>query len=85
MDFKTLIAKLYHLGFIKNVLKLVLSYLSGRKQFVQFDEKISSMLCVNFGVPKDSYLLQFYLTYVSDLQYKLSSILRILHFMSIPK
>ena len=85
MDFKTLIAKLHHFGFSKNVLKWLLSHLSDRKQFVQFDEKISSMLCVYFGVPQGSIVVNGQAMYLQDNVSSDISMLRIFHFMSTPK
>ena len=51
-----LIAKLDAYGFDKNVLKLVNSYLSNRKQRVKIDSKYSSWSKILFGVPQSSVL-----------------------------
>ena len=51
-------------------------FLSDRKQFVQFGEKNSSILCVSFEVHLGSILVPiFFNLYVSDFQDNVSSII----------
>ena len=56
VDFSTILMKLNKLGFSKSTLHWFLSYLSGRKQFVQVDNNQSTLLDVLFGVPQGSVL-----------------------------
>ena len=72
--FKNTIVKFYKLGFSKTFLKWLLSYLSGRSQFVQIDDKSSSRKPIHFGIPQGSILgpLIFNL-YVADLNDVISS------------
>lgn len=69
VDFKTIITKLYHLGFSKPAVLWMFSYLNNRLQYVQIDDCSSSMETVHFGVPQGSVLgpILFNL-YVTDLQ-----------------
>ena len=57
MDHLTLLEKLHKLNFPKQTLKLIHSYVSERKQFVQVDDKSSSVKFNNFGVPQGSILV----------------------------
>ena len=50
------IVKFYKLGFSKPFLKWLLSYLSGRSQFVQIDDRKSSYQSSQYGVPQGSIL-----------------------------
>ena len=54
--FKTTLKKFYTLGFSKNYLKWLLSYLSGRTQFVQIDDTKSHLKLSQFGIPQGSIL-----------------------------
>ena len=63
ITFSATIAKFYKLGFSKRFVKWLLSYLSGRSQFVQIDDRKSSYQSSQFGVPQGSILN----LYVSDL------------------
>ena len=62
--FSTTIVKLYKLGFSKPFLKWLLSYLSGRSQFVQIDDRKSSYQSSQYGVPQGSILGPMILTYM---------------------
>ena len=56
VDYKTLISQLNVLGFSKGFIQLIDNYLTDRYQYVQVDDKCSSMLKVKFGVPQGSIL-----------------------------
>ena len=51
IDHLTLLEKLHKLNFSVQALKLIHSYVSERKQFVQVDDKSSSVKLNDFGVP----------------------------------
>ena len=68
ISFSTTIVRLYKLGFSKPFLKWLLSYLSGRSQFVQIDDRKSSYQSSQYGVPQGSILgPMIFNLYVSDL------------------
>ena len=46
-----LIAKLSAHGFDKNSLKLIYSYLKGRRQYVRINDKLSNFMTIKAGVP----------------------------------
>ena len=50
--YKTVLSKLNNLGFSNKYLIWTINYLTGRKHFVQVDEKVSDMRKINFGVPQ---------------------------------
>ena len=54
--FKTIINKMSKMGFSRGFQSWLINYLSNRSQFVQIDEKASSMENVAFGVPQVSIL-----------------------------
>lgn len=49
--FKTVIAKLHHLGFSKSILEWLANYLCGRRHYVQIDDRKSSPVVSEFGIP----------------------------------
>ena len=66
--FEIVLKKLHFLGFSKSFLVWVTNYQTGRKQFVQIDDKTSSMLDMRFGVPQGSlFVPMVFNIYVSDL------------------
>ena len=68
ISFGTTIMKFYKLGFSKPFLKWLLSYLSGRSQFVQIDDRKSSYQLSQYGIPQGSILgRMIFNLYVSDL------------------
>ena len=69
IKYKTVLEKLILLGFSKEYLKWMIQYLSGRKHFVQVDDKMSELCMVSFHIPQGSIMgpLIFNL-YVADLQ-----------------
>ena len=53
---ETLIKKLADLNFSNSSIKIILSYLSNRKQYVQLDDEKSSYRPIYIGVPQGSIL-----------------------------
>ncbi len=68
MFYPTILRKLHRQGFSKDYLKWVTSYLTGRLQFVQIDDAMSSTTDVSFGVPQGSILglILFNVNYLSE-------------------
>ena len=66
--FETVLRKLRGLGFSTASFRLIVSYLTDRKPFVQIDEKTSKHIDVTFGVPQDSILRPILFNlYVNDI------------------
>ena len=66
--FETVLQKLHGLGFSTANFRLIVSYLTDRKQFVQIDDKTSKHIDVTFGVPQDSILRPILFNlYVNDI------------------
>ena len=65
-----LLTKLIHLNFDLSTVNLIKDYLTDRKQFVQIDDKKSSMKDVTYGVPQGSILgpilFNLYVTDMAD-------------------
>ena len=70
IDHGTLLRKLKAMNFDISSLKIIASYLSNRRQFVQVNDKKSPTLPIHFGVPQGSILgpvlFNLYVTYLSD-------------------
>ena len=56
IDHETLIRKLVSLNFSNSSIKIILSYLTNRKQYVQVNDKQSTRLPIYFRVPQGSIL-----------------------------
>ena len=54
LDHAILISKLQHYGIIGAALQLLVSYLSNRKQFVQYGDLLSQKTNILMGVPQGS-------------------------------
>ena len=52
IDNESLIRKLVSLNFSNSSIKIILSYLTNRKQYVQVNDKQSTLLPIYFGVPQ---------------------------------
>ena len=51
------------MNFAKSTIKIICSYLIERYQYVQIEDKRSTLLPMFFGVPQGSILAMYYLTY----------------------
>jgi hypothetical protein len=80
LNHKILINKLNLYGIRGQVLSLFASYLSNRKQYVQYHNQDSSLQIINCGVPQGSILGPIlFLLYINDI-YKCSSLLKLILF-----
>ena len=68
LNHEILIYKLKHYGILGNSLKLLVSYLTNRKQYVEFGESKSDYRNISTGVPQGSILGPlFFIIYLNDL------------------
>ena len=56
IDHESLIRKFVSINFSNSSIKIILSYLTNRKQYVQLNDKQSTRLPIYFGVPQGSIL-----------------------------
>ena len=69
VEYATVFKKLRNVGFSHDAIVWVLNYLTGRKQYVQINEKQSQVVDVQFGVPQGSILGPvLFNMYVNDLE-----------------
>ena len=75
-----LLKKLNHYGVRGECLNLLKNYLSDRNQAVKFNNQLSSLKTLNFGVPQGSILGPlFFLIYINDLKNCLTSTIPVLY------
>ena len=68
LDHNILISKLQHYGFKGAALQLLISYLSNRKQFVQYGDTLSPKTDILMGVPQGSILDPLlFIIYINDM------------------
>jgi len=73
--YETVLKKMHSIGFSKDYLRWLISYLTGRQQFVQIDDNVSDYVNISFGVPQGSILGPvLFNIYVNDLSDNLDSI-----------
>ena len=74
IKYKTVLRKLNLLGFSEAYLRWTINYLTGRRQFIQIDDRTSDIRVIDFGVPQGSIMgLLIFNLYVADLQSQVAS------------
>ena len=74
INHKTLLEKLVSLNFSNRTIKIIMSYLTNRHQYVQIDDQTSPKSPVHFGVPQGSILVpNLFNTYVVELPFCIES------------
>ena len=80
LDHNILISKLQHYGIKWAALQLLLSYLSNRKQFVQYGDLLSQKTDILMGVPQGSILGPLlFIIYIKDMVHS-SELFKLIHF-----
>ena len=80
LDHTILISKLQHYGIKGTALQLLLSYLSNRKQFVQYGDILSQKNHILMGVPQGSILGPLlFIIYINDMVHS-SELFKFIHF-----
>ena len=80
LDHTILISKLQHYGFKGAALQLLISYLSNRKQFVQYGDTLSQKTDILMGVPHGSILGPLlFIIYINDMAHS-SVLFKLIHF-----
>ena len=74
VSYSVVIQKMWNMGFSKPFLSWMTNYLCDRRQYVQIDDKKSTLECLQFGVPQGSILGPFLFNiYTADLQDNLNN------------
>jgi hypothetical protein len=85
IDHEILIQKLKHYGITGNSAQLLESYLTNRKQYVQFNNINSDFLTIKTGVPQGSILGPLlFLVYINDIAHASSHFHTIVYMLMIP-
>ena len=80
LDHNILISKLQHYGIKGAALQLPISYLSNRKQFVQYGDTLSQKTDILMGVPQGSILGPLlFIIYINDMAHS-SELFKFIHF-----
>ena len=80
LDHNILISKLQHYGIKGAALQLLISYLSNRKQFVQYGDSLSQKTDILMGVPQGSILGPLlFIIYINDMAHS-SELFKLINF-----